>query len=100
MCVCLSLLLILLADVLQSAQGKGVLTMGFTTFVFKPLDDLSDRAPEVFNNARAYVKQLKAEGKINKTLEDQYERHLDRLERKGPCCEFIVFPGFLSFPSE
>ncbi|KAI5897977.1 alcohol oxidase [Schizophyllum commune H4-8] len=81
------------------AQGKGVLTMGFTTFVFKPLDDLSDRAPEVFDNARAYIKQLKEEGKINKTLEDQYERHLDRLERKGPCCEFIVFPGFLSFPN-
>ncbi|KAL1739980.1 GMC oxidoreductase-domain-containing protein [Schizophyllum fasciatum] len=81
------------------AQGKGVLTMGFTTFVFKPLDDLSERAPEIFDKERAYVKQLKEEGKTNKTLDDQFERHLDRLDRKGPACEFIVFPGFLSFPN-
>ncbi|TRM57031.1 hypothetical protein BD626DRAFT_560546 [Schizophyllum amplum] len=81
------------------AQGKGVLTMGSTTFAFLPLDAISDRAPEIFDKERALLKQIKEEGKTNPCLDDQWDRHLDRLQRKGPACEFIVFPGFLSFPN-
>lgn len=83
----------------RSAQGKGIFTMGLVNIAFQPLNAISSRAEDVYNATRAEIKQNIKTGMYSKGLAEQYAVQLERLNRNAPACEFIGFPGLLSFPS-
>jgi hypothetical protein len=83
----------------SSTLSQGVFTMGVSNLTFTPLDTLSDKTSSLHADIRADIESGIKAGSYPPGLTDQYKLQLERLARKGPGCEIIGFPGFLSFPS-
>jgi len=66
-------------------------------FAFVPVNDISPNASRIISDAKElYKKKMETS---QPWLKDQYATHLNRLERGGPGCEFISFPGLMSQPN-
>jgi hypothetical protein len=74
--------------------------MGFSNYIFSPLNALSDKADEIISEARKTIEAGIAAGKYSPAVVDQYRILLKNLEEKVPSCEVIGFPGFLFGPSK
>lgn len=74
--------------------------MGVTNITFQPLDAMSGQASSIHAGIRADIENNIKAGNYPPGLVDQYILQLERLGRKGPGCELIGIPGFLSFPSK
>jgi len=81
------------------AQGKGVFTMGMTTFAFRPLSAFSPHAENIYKATRIEIENNIKAGKYSKGLAEQYAIELERFDRNASGAEFIGFPGILSRPN-
>lgn len=86
----------------NSAQGKGIFTMGLMGYSFAPLQSYSPDADAIHAAAEQHVLETAKEGIYDDKpgLLEQYKIQIERTKRLAPGCEIVNFPGFLSYPSE
>ncbi|KAJ3535059.1 hypothetical protein NM688_g7031 [Phlebia brevispora] len=82
-------------------QGAGLHTTGIIGFVFATLAQITPKAEELYQSIKDMVSKIDFSN-APPSLKQQYEILLERFDPKtgSPGCEFISFPGFLSFPSK
>ncbi|KAJ7596305.1 alcohol oxidase [Mycena floridula] len=77
------------------SDGKGAFNQLAHSVAFVPLENITSRAEELKEAARAYI----ASGKYSSGLAEQYAIQLERLNNPTVGgCEYVLFPGFLGDP--
>ncbi|KAI0337923.1 alcohol oxidase [Trametopsis cervina] len=82
-------------------QGKGSFAMGCINTSFVPLEAVTPKAKDLYEQAKASVAALD-KSKVSPGLLDQYKIQLDRLQpgtgKAAPGCEFLLAPGLMGLP--
>ncbi|TFY75596.1 hypothetical protein EWM64_g8416 [Hericium alpestre] len=78
-------------------KNEGCFSMGLMGYSSMPLQAYSPRADEIHKAAKDKI--LANKDKYGPGVFEQMKVHVDRLDRRAPGCEYVNFPGFLSFPN-
>jgi len=78
-----------------SIRGKGLCSVGNTTFVFVPSSALSEKANEITSKTRKRIEAEIAAGKYSLKTAEQLKTQLEYLEKNVPSCEIINSSQYL-----
>ncbi|KDQ60229.1 GMC oxidoreductase [Jaapia argillacea MUCL 33604] len=83
-----------------AGKGEGLFNMGIIGFAFASLNLLSDSASSIHHAAQIlYSQKGQPKNAVEEGIKEQWKIQVERLEKGGPGCELISFPGFLSYPN-
>jgi hypothetical protein len=87
----------------NSKQGKGSFCLSFMDFAFIPVEDVTDKAEQIYQKAKQQIEKLD-KNSIAPGLLEQYEIQLERLRpggsQSGPGCEYVLTPGLGFVPGQ
>jgi len=78
-----------------SIKGKGLCSMGSSTYLFAPFSALSEKANEITSKTRKRIEAEIATGKYSLKTAEQLKIQLEHLEKNVPSCEIINSSQYL-----